>query len=56
MEAGAVSKIYLKKKLFGHFLLAQNLTNLIYMLLALYLNNFLILNTGIDNVVPLGEL
>ncbi len=50
----AISKYSLRRTLWP-FLLAQNLTNLIYMLLALFLNNFLILNTGADNVVPLGS-
>ena len=50
----AISKYSLKRTLWP-FLLAQNLTNLIYMLLALFLNNFIILNTGADNAVPLGS-
>lgn len=36
------------------FLLAQNLTNIVYMLLALYLHSFVVMNTGKDMVVPLG--
>ncbi len=38
------------------FLLAQNLTNVIYMLLALSLNEYIILNTGADVVTSLGNL
>jgi PAT family beta-lactamase induction signal transducer AmpG len=38
------------------FLLAQNLTNVIYMLLALSLNEYIIVNTGADVVTPLGNL
>ena len=37
------------------FLLAQNLTNVIYMVLALYLNNYVILNTGADALTPIGN-
>ena len=50
----AISKFSLKRTLWP-FLLAQNLTNLIYMLLALFLNNFIVLNTGADNVVSIGN-
>ena len=50
----AISKYSLKRTMWP-FLLAQNFTNLIYMLLALYLNNFLVLNTGAEDIVPLGS-
>ena len=50
----AISKYSLKRTLWP-FLLAQNLTNLIYMFLALFLNNYLFLNTGAENVVPIGN-
>ena len=50
----AISKYSLKRTLWP-FLLAQNLTNLIYMFLALFLNNYLMLNTGAENVVPIGS-
>jgi PAT family beta-lactamase induction signal transducer AmpG len=36
--------------------LAQNLTNIIYMLLALKLNQFVIINTGADTITPIGNL
>ncbi len=36
------------------FLLAQNLTNLVYMALALYLGPYLALNTGAQQVTPVG--
>jgi PAT family beta-lactamase induction signal transducer AmpG len=36
------------------FLLAQNLTNLVYMALALYLVPFLALNTGAQQLTPIG--
>ncbi|MGD9158875.1 MAG: hypothetical protein PVG39_10745, partial [Desulfobacteraceae bacterium] len=50
----AISKYSLKRTIWP-FLLAQNFTNLIYMFLALFLNNYLILNTGAENVVPIGN-
>jgi PAT family beta-lactamase induction signal transducer AmpG len=37
------------------FLLAQNLTNLIYMALALYLGPYLALNTGAQQITPIGS-
>jgi PAT family beta-lactamase induction signal transducer AmpG len=37
------------------FLLGQNLTNLVYMALALYLGPFLALNTGAQEVTPIGS-
>ncbi|MCP4666207.1 MAG: AmpG family muropeptide MFS transporter, partial [Deltaproteobacteria bacterium] len=36
------------------FLLAQNVTNLIYMLLALALDPYVMLNTGAEHVTPIG--
>lgn len=50
----AISKYSLKKTIWP-FLLAQNFTNLIYMFLALFLSNYLIINTGAENVVPIGN-
>jgi PAT family beta-lactamase induction signal transducer AmpG len=38
------------------FLLAQNLTNLVYMALALYLGPYLALNTGANEVTPIGPM
>jgi PAT family beta-lactamase induction signal transducer AmpG len=37
------------------FLLAQNLTNLAYMALALYLGPYLVLNTGALQITPIGS-
>jgi MFS transporter, PAT family, beta-lactamase induction signal transducer AmpG len=37
------------------FLLAQNLTNLLYMALALYLGPYLVLNTSAQQVTPIGS-
>ncbi len=48
-----ISQYTLKKTLWP-FLLAQNLTNIVYMLLALFLNRYIIINTGADTMVPLG--
>lgn len=50
-----ISRFTLKKVIFP-FILAQNLTNIIYMGLAFHLNRFILLNTGSDNPVSLGAL
>ena len=50
-----ISRYTLKKTLLP-FLLAQNLTNVIYMLLALDLNKYIILNTGAEKVTSIGSL
>jgi PAT family beta-lactamase induction signal transducer AmpG len=50
-----ISRYTLEKTLLP-FLLAQNLTNIIYMLLALGLNKYVILNTGADISSPIGNL
>lgn len=42
------------KRVIWPFLLAQNLTNVVYMLLARYLSHFLALNTGAAVPVPVG--
>jgi PAT family beta-lactamase induction signal transducer AmpG len=42
------------KRMIWPFLLAQNLTNVVYMLLARGLGHFLAVNTGAANLVPLG--
>lgn len=47
---------YTLKKVMWPFLLAQNLTNVLYMFLALALNRYLTLNTGADTVTPMGSL
>jgi PAT family beta-lactamase induction signal transducer AmpG len=49
-----ISRHTLKKTIWP-FLLAQNVTNLIYMLLALGLTQYVTLNTGADNVTPIGH-
>jgi PAT family beta-lactamase induction signal transducer AmpG len=56
MVGGWMISRYTLKKTIWPFLLAQNLTNIIYMLLALKLNNFVILNTGAEMLTPIGSL
>lgn len=55
MVGGWMISRYTLKKTLWPFLLAQNLTNIIYMLLALFLNRYVIINTGADLVIPLGK-
>jgi len=55
MVGGWMISQYTLKKTLWPFLLAQNMTNIIYMLLALFLNRYIIINTGADTVVPLGS-
>lgn len=49
-----ISKYTLKKTLWP-FLLAQNLTNLVYMAIAIYLDSFVQVNTGVSNPSSIGE-
>jgi len=42
------------KKLIWPFILAQNLTNVIYAILAYTLQNYISINTGLDNPNPIG--
>jgi PAT family beta-lactamase induction signal transducer AmpG len=50
----AIAKFGLKKTIWP-FLLAQNLTNVIYMLLAFYLGEYLVLNTAASSLTPIGN-
>jgi PAT family beta-lactamase induction signal transducer AmpG len=50
----AIAKFGLKKTIWP-FLLAQNLTNVIYMLLAFHLGEYLVLNTGAPIITPIGN-
>jgi len=50
-----ISKYGLKRTLWP-FLLAQNLTNLVYMALALHLGYFVVLNTGVETPTSIGEI
>jgi MFS transporter, PAT family, beta-lactamase induction signal transducer AmpG len=54
MIGGWMISRYGLKRTIWPFLLAQNLTNLVYMLLALYLAPFLALNTGAAASSPIG--
>ncbi|MCK4836280.1 MAG: MFS transporter, partial [Candidatus Aminicenantes bacterium] len=42
------------KKMLWPFLLAQNITNLVYMILASHLSRFVTINTGIENPISIG--
>lgn len=50
-----ISRFTLKKVIWP-FILLQNLTNLVYMTLAIHLTKFIAINTGNDNSVPIGTL
>ena len=56
MTGGWMIAKYSLKRTIWPFLLAQNFTNVIYMLLAFHLNEYIVLNTGVENVTPLGNL
>lgn len=47
---------YTLKRTIWPFLLSQNLTNIIYMFLALKLNKFVLLNTGAEILTSIGSL
>lgn len=55
MIGGWMISRYTLKKTIWPFLLAQNLTNLVYMLLALELNNYIVLNTAAESLTPIGN-
>jgi PAT family beta-lactamase induction signal transducer AmpG len=55
MLGGWLISRYTLKKTILPFLLAQNLTNIVYMLLALGLNRYVILNTCSDHLTPIGH-
>ncbi len=50
-----ISRFSLKRVIWP-FILIQNLTNLVYMSLAIHLNSFIILNTGNSSPEPIGTL
>jgi PAT family beta-lactamase induction signal transducer AmpG len=56
MVGGWMISRYTLRRTLLPFLLAQNLTNVIYMFLALYLNRYVVLNTASETVVPIGHL
>jgi PAT family beta-lactamase induction signal transducer AmpG len=55
MIGGWMISRYTLKKTIWPFLLAQNLTNLVYMLLALELNNYIVLNTAAETLTHIGN-
>ncbi len=55
MAGGWMISTYSLGRTIWPFLLAQNLTNLVYMALALYLGPFIALNTGAEEVTPIGS-
>jgi len=55
MAGGWMISRYTLKKTIWPFLLAQNFTNIIYMLLAFYLEKYILLNTGTEAVTPIGN-
>lgn len=56
MIGGWMISRYTLRKTIWPFLLAQNLTNIIYMVLALKLNQYVVLNTGAETLTPIGNL
>ncbi len=56
MIGGWMISRYTLRRTIWPFLLAQNLTNIIYMFLALKLNKFVMLNTGAEMLTPIGSL
>jgi MFS transporter, PAT family, beta-lactamase induction signal transducer AmpG len=54
MLGGWMISRYTLKKVLWPFLLAQNLSNIVYMFLALILNKYVIINTGADVITPIG--
>ncbi len=56
MIGGWMISRYSLRRTIWPFLLAQNLTNIIYMFLALKLNKFVMLNTGAEMLTPIGHL
>jgi len=55
MLGGWMISRYSLKKTILPFLLVQNLTNILYMLLAFGLNHYVIINTGADCLMPIGQ-
>lgn len=55
MAGGWMISKYSLRKTIWPFLLAQNLTNLVYMALALHLSPYLALNTGAQQITPIGS-
>jgi MFS transporter, PAT family, beta-lactamase induction signal transducer AmpG len=56
MLGGWMISKYTLKKVLWPFLLAQNLSNIVYMFLAFTLNKYILINTGADVITPIGGL
>lgn len=54
MLGGWLISKYSLKKMIWPFILLQNLTNIVYMFLAIHLNKYIILNTGFANPESIG--
>jgi len=54
MVGGVLISKYSMRKMMWPFILAQNLTNVVYMVLALHLSKFIIMNTGVSNPQSIG--
>jgi len=55
MLGGWMISRYTLRRTLMPFLLAQNLTNVVYMFLAFGLNRYVALNTGADELIPIGQ-
>jgi len=55
MVGGWMISRYTLRKTIWPFLLAQNFTNVVYMILALHLNRYVVLNTGAEIAIPIGH-
>jgi len=55
MLGGWMISRYTLRKTILPFLLAQNLTNIVYMFLAFGLNQYVVINTGADCLTPIGQ-
>ncbi len=55
MAGGWMISKYSLRRTIWPFLLAQNLTNIVYMALALYLGPYLALNTAAQQITPIGS-
>ena len=55
MLGGWMISRYTLRRTLMPFLLAQNLTNVVYMFLAFGLNRYIALNTGADELIPIGQ-
>jgi PAT family beta-lactamase induction signal transducer AmpG len=54
MVGGFLISKYSMRKMLWPFILAQNLTNIVYMILAIYLSHFILVNTNAAVLQPIG--